>query len=214
MSVDRLSSSTIDAEVKRKQQASSRPQRRHHRSKYRIPLLDTERPFASQGHIVYDPPGNGNCQFAALCHLLAKIGIFRSFRTLREQVVSYLVEHPYTPDGFPLELYTGEEWDTYISGMLDDGTYGDHITLQAVSDMFNINIIVHSSLGIDATVTIVPTHSVAIDTLNLGHFAEEEGEHYVALQLHETQDVQQLHEDQLPVVTEATDAKTRSCKQQ
>ncbi|XP_071083861.1 uncharacterized protein [Haliotis cracherodii] len=187
ISVDRLSSTTIDEEVKRKQRASSRLQRRHHRAKYQIPLLDTDRPFALQGDIVYDTPGNGNCQFAALCHLLSKIGIFRSPRTLREQVVSYLLEHPYTSDGSPLELFVGEDWDTYISGMLEEGTYGDHITLQAVSDMFNVDIIVHSSLGGDATVNIVPAYSVATQTISLGHFAEEEGEHYVALQLHETQ---------------------------
>ena len=35
----------------------------------------------------YDPPGNGDCQFAALTYLLQRIGDHRSPSTLRAKVV-------------------------------------------------------------------------------------------------------------------------------
>ena len=28
-----------------------------------------------QGYVVYDPPGDGNCQFSALCFALTNIGL-------------------------------------------------------------------------------------------------------------------------------------------
>ena len=31
--------------------------------------------FMKQGYVVYDPPGDGNCQFSALCFALTNIGL-------------------------------------------------------------------------------------------------------------------------------------------
>ena len=50
--------------------------------------------------LVYNPPRDGNCQFAALSHLARKIGIFRSPETMRKEIVAYLQSNPYDSDGF------------------------------------------------------------------------------------------------------------------
>lgn len=65
--------------------------------------------------------------------------------------------------------------------MARNGTYGDHLTLQAAADLFNVEFIVVSSLGPDATTVISPLNSVPISSFYIGHFAEGDGEHYVAL---------------------------------
>lgn len=65
--------------------------------------------------------------------------------------------------------------------MARDGTYGDHITLQAAADVFNIQIVIYSTLGKMATQRISPMNSSPTATFYLGHFAEGAEEHYVCL---------------------------------
>ncbi|KAL9959957.1 hypothetical protein ACROYT_G033336 [Oculina patagonica] len=79
-------------------------------------------------------------------------------------------------------------WDRYLTAMSQDGEYGDHLTLQAAADIFNIEIVVVSSLGPDATVVISPTSSIPVATIQLGHFAEGDGEHYVCVEGEEEQE--------------------------
>ena len=131
--------------------------------------------------ISYDPPKDGNCQFSAVCHELVNIGVFRSAETLRKEIVSFLESHPNSPDGTPLELFAGTPWSQYLRLMARNGTHGDHLTLQAAADIFNIQIVVYSTLGAMATQTISPTNGCPIVTFYLGHFAEGAGEHYVCL---------------------------------
>lgn len=131
--------------------------------------------------ISYDPPKDGNCQFSSLCHELSKIGIYRSPDTLRKELVAYLSNYPNAADGFPLELFVGLPWDQYLASMSNDGTYGDHLTLQAAANMFLIQINVYSSLGPSATQTISPMDGNPVAAFSIGHFAEGAGEHYVCL---------------------------------
>ena len=100
---------------------------------------------------------------------------------MREEIVSYLESHPNSPDGIPMELFAGIPWDQYLGLMARDGTYGDHLTLQAAADVFNIQIVIYSTLGTMATQTISPMNSSPTVTFYLGHFAEGAGEHYVCL---------------------------------
>ena len=54
-----------------------------------IPLTREDRldAITNQGYaIIYDPPGNGDYQFAALTYLLQRIGVHRSPSTLRAKV--------------------------------------------------------------------------------------------------------------------------------
>ena len=65
--------------------------------------------------------------------------------------------------------------------MAQSGKYGDHITLQAASNLYNIEIEIASSLGHNARTMIQPQEYEPITRFCLGHFTEGDGEHYVAL---------------------------------
>ena len=110
------------------------------------------------------------------------VGIFRFAKTPREELVEYLQTHPDGADGFPLELFVGLPWDEYLESMVCDGTYGDHLKLQAAANVFQIQIIIFSTLGPTATLVISPANGGdPLCTLHLGHFAEGDGEHYASL---------------------------------
>ena len=67
-----------------------------------------------------------------------------------------------------------------------NGTYGDHVTLQALACLYKIQFIVLSSLGEEGTRIISPDVSnnflSTLPALILGHYAETQGTHYVSLQ--------------------------------
>ena len=70
-------------------------------------------------------------------------------------------------------------WDRYLVSMAQDGQYGNQITLPAAAEIFNIEILVVSSLGPDATAVIAPTSTIPM--AHFGHFAKGNGEHYVCV---------------------------------
>ena len=45
-------------------------------------------------HVIYDPNGDGNCQFEALRFWLQTLGIYRSVEALPEEIVQYLTQNP------------------------------------------------------------------------------------------------------------------------
>ena len=51
-----------------------------------------------------------------------------------------LQSNPQTTHGTPLAHYVEGNWDTYLQSMGQQGTYGDHITLQRASEMFNVQV--------------------------------------------------------------------------
>lgn len=86
-----------------------------HRSKYFIPFTgeDQMESFKDQGFsISHNPSDNSNCQFPTLLHLPEKIGIHRSGRSVRQEVVSYLSENPENSGGQLLKHFTRIEYDT------------------------------------------------------------------------------------------------------
>ena len=167
---------------KKKRKLARESNKKMHKKNYLIPYSNHREKFTDMQSdinfsISYDPAKDGNCQFSALCHEVANIGIFRSAKTLREKIVSYLESHPNSPDGTPMELFAGTPWDQYLRLMARDGRYGDHLTLQAAADVFNIQIVIYSTLGTMATQTISPMNSSPTATFYLGHFTEGAGEH-------------------------------------
>ena len=110
-----------------------------------IPITHNKRlqSMTDQGcEVLYDPPGDGNCQFSSVAFALRDLHIFRSAETLRNEVVSYRNTHDYSSDGIPLELFGGIPQSQYITEMARSGTYGDEITLRTISNMFNVEIAV------------------------------------------------------------------------
>ena len=128
-----------------------------------------------------NPPGDGNCQFGALCFWLNRLSIHRSTETVREEIIKYLTNNPNNSEGMPLELFVATPWTEYLHSMAMNGTYGDQITLQAAADLYNIEIVVVSTLGPDATAVISPSSSIPTARVQLGHYAENHGEHYICV---------------------------------
>ena len=62
--------------------------------------------------------------------------------------------------------------------MATDGTYGDHLTLRAASNIYNVEITLVSSLGNEGQLGINPTEFQSFERIVLGHFAEAYREHY------------------------------------
>ena len=108
--------------------------RKNFQEKMRIPLTQSDRlqQFTNQAFDVVDnPPGDGNCQFSAICFALRNFGLHRSPETLRTEVLQDLNNNDMV-EGIPLELFAGIPWEKYLRQMETDGTYGDEITLQAI----------------------------------------------------------------------------------
>ena len=115
---------------------------------------------------------------------LASLRLFHSSTTLRQEIVSYLVANPSGLDGTPLlNFVTEQNRDDCINGMGELGTYGDHITLQRVAQIFQVQFLVVSTLGVDASSVVSPSGEYCEDlpTLVVGHIAEGHGDHYVSL---------------------------------
>ena len=52
--------------------------------------------------------------------------------------VNYLNDNPTAADGTPLQNFTDLPWPPYLSSMPQNGTFGDHITLQAAFNLNNV----------------------------------------------------------------------------
>ena len=66
--------------------------------------------------------------------------------------------------------------------MATNDTYGDQIILQAAADLYNIEVLVVSTLGHNAITLISPSASILYGRVQLGHYAEQHGEHYICVE--------------------------------
>jgi len=137
--------------------------------------------------VVMDPIGNGNCQFAAVSYHLRQYGIHRSEETLRQEVVTFLRQTPVLGN----RICGANWWNSileqprnYLSRMSTEKEYGDQLTLQAMSQLYNMQILIVSTRN-SATTLISPDGSSCLSSryplIILGHYPEGAGEHYVAL---------------------------------
>ncbi|XP_041480373.1 uncharacterized protein LOC121427867 [Lytechinus variegatus] len=164
--------------------------RREHVEKYYIVITREsciEQLFEDSGLTVrLNPKGNGNCQFSAVSDQLATLGIFRSHSTIREEVIRFLASNTYLGNGREWTAFLTEVPEDYLARMSSNGSYGDHLTLQAIADIFHIQILVISSLNGGTTLISPEINEGNIFTLDvpyivLGHLSEGNGEHYVSL---------------------------------
>ena len=99
-----------------------------------IPLKKIDRidKLKNQGYeIIFDPSGDGSCQFSAAVYFLCSSGFDCSANQLCEEVVDYLKTHRKTEEVQPYELFAGIPWSSYLNEMRLNRTYGNHITLDA-----------------------------------------------------------------------------------
>jgi len=71
----------------------------------------------------------------------------------------------------------------YVNEMKKDSTYGDHVTLLALSRLYNVQFLIVSADGPEYSVFISSDGSYSQQTflLTLGYFPEGRGEHYVSI---------------------------------
>lgn len=100
------------------------------------------------------------------------------------RVIAYLSDCKYLGNQRAVSWHDSlseESPENYICRMATSGTYGDHITLQTISEIFQVQILVVSSLN-GGTTLLRPDGSNCfthhIPTLVLGHISEN---HYVSL---------------------------------
>ena len=162
--------------------------RQRHRDTYYLPVGSTGEMDWLDNHdfsVRYNPEPNENCQFEAIADQLSRFGILRSGHTLRAEIVRDIGRYPYLRDGSSLTSFlNNEDLMSYLRAMIQDGTHGDHITLQRCTVIFNVQFIVLSSLRPAATSIISATgrYDENIPTLFLAHLREGRGEHYLSIE--------------------------------
>ena len=108
---------------------------------------------------------------------------------LRQAAVNYMIEHRISPLSDRPDFSTTfdsdrfSSFENYITTMAQDATYGDHLTLQALSELFFVQINVCSAQGKMYDRVIVPREGLTdLPIVYLGYFPEGNGEHYVSLE--------------------------------
>ncbi|EDO34789.1 predicted protein [Nematostella vectensis] len=137
-----------------------------------------------------DVPMDGNCFFYAVNDQLIRLkcpGI--PHNVLRQNMVRYLEQNPFTPDGTHLgEFINHRAWDSYLHNMKREGVWADWIVVWATVNMLDRDIAIVSSTGSDVLRIITPsTSNKSTDPgkegmILLGHNAEL---HYYSLDIAE-----------------------------
>ncbi|XP_078614208.1 uncharacterized protein LOC144883508 [Branchiostoma floridae x Branchiostoma japonicum] len=127
-------------------------------------------------------PSDGNCQFAAFADQLERLGRgILSPQDLRRMSVSYLRNNPKLPGpdaSNVADFVDGKDLPRYLRQMEEEGTWGDHLTLQALSNIWNVRVCIVSSSS-DYLIYINPLGMDSrAEVILLGHISEE---HYVSL---------------------------------
>jgi len=78
---------------------------------------------------------DGNCQFRALSHEL--YGTQKRYKEVRSMAVAHMQAGP---EEFRAFFEKDEDWETYITGMAKNCTWGDELTLRAVADAAGVKI--------------------------------------------------------------------------
>lgn len=79
------------------------------------------------------------------------------------------------------------------------GTLREEIALHRAAQMFHVQFLIVSTLGVDATSIVSPTEGYHEDlpTLVLGHIAEGHGDHYVGLSGPVSSYIESIQEEEL-----------------
>ena len=110
--------------------------------------------------------GDGNCQFRAIADQL--YGSPDRYAEVRANIVEHLRSNSSRYSAFVPDSY-----DTYIENMGRDGNWGDHLTLQAASNVYGLEIRVYTSYDRNWERVIRPTDDGNIRrAIQLSFYAE------------------------------------------
>jgi len=110
--------------------------------------------------------GDGNCQFRALADQL--YGSEDHHAAIREQVIDQLRAEPHRYKGF----VEGGNYDDYVAEMARNGTWGDHVTLQAAADAMGARIHVLTDNLTEAFIQVLPQSQKTSKVLKISFWAE------------------------------------------
>jgi len=173
--VDDITSTTVLQEERRQKCSKDiyllTEKKSKHKRKYFIPFKHNDRlesfDMFDDGSvkIAFDPPGDGNCQFSAIAHQFSGYGIHRSPDALRSEEVQHLSLH-----SEHYENYVSGDFQVYLRAMSCNSTYGDHLTIQALTREYNVQCLVISSNGrnFDRLVSNTEEYSDHLSLLTLG----------------------------------------------
>lgn len=131
--------------------------------------------------------GDGNCQFSAVSDQL--FDTTKYHLDIRQHVAHWLNNNPdyeiengtFLRDFLETDCYG--TWSEYCQTMAQEGTWGDHMTLVAISELFKCTIVILSSVELDGKSTdpitvITPRRSDSQKVILLSHLHEN---HYGSL---------------------------------
>ncbi|XP_076110295.1 uncharacterized protein LOC143079046 isoform X2 [Mytilus galloprovincialis] len=125
---------------------------------------------------------DGNCMFAAVIDQLELLDdCHTSPFALRQACTKFLECNPNSEDGTPFCLFLdAESWEEYLSRISQEGQWGDHLMLHAITNVTNRNITIINGEDEMKWTTIHPLlkDSAKQDPLYLGHVGEL---HYVSM---------------------------------
>mmetsp|Transcript_119427 Transcript_119427/g.223288 ORF Transcript_119427/g.223288 Transcript_119427/m.223288 type:complete len:204 (-) Transcript_119427:101-712(-) len=108
---------------------------------------------------------DGNCQFRALADQL--YGSEDHHEVVREQVVQQLAADKDRYSGF-----VPGRFSDYLRDMSRDGTWGDHVTLQAAADALGVGIHIITDHMTDAFIEVTPSEKKSSKVLTLCFWGE------------------------------------------
>ncbi|XP_044506517.1 OVARIAN TUMOR DOMAIN-containing deubiquitinating enzyme 9-like isoform X1 [Mangifera indica] len=109
--------------------------------------------------------GDGNCQFRALSDQIYRTPDHHEF--VRQQVVNQLKSYPEMYEG-----YVPMAYGDYLEKMSKSGEWGDHVTLQAASDLYGVKIFVITSFKDTCYIEILPNVERSNRVIYLSFWAE------------------------------------------
>ena len=130
--------------------------KKFHQERYLIPRKSDDHDlFSGSGFQVrLNPVGDGNCQFAAISDQLRTVlGVEHSAQSLQKDIVKYLrrVRSQVAP-------FVEGNINDYLQEMAHQTTFGDHLTLQTISDNYSVDIQVVLPSGVTYC-TLTPQNS-------------------------------------------------------
>ncbi|XP_061196355.1 uncharacterized protein LOC133204618 [Saccostrea echinata] len=151
-----------------------------------MPLFQRSlRKFAADNDFqAHDVISDGNCMFRAIADQLLINGCLgHTIESLRHTAIKYLRLTPFHQGKDHISSFLSEEtWEEYLKRMSRSGEWSDHIILQAVADMFSLEVIIFNVYHDDICRTEVKGKMSIHDqhrlTIFLGHLGEF---HYLSL---------------------------------
>ncbi|CAG2211904.1 unnamed protein product [Mytilus edulis] len=137
----------------------------------------------------HDIPKDGNCLFHSIAIGVGELdNVQYRQEDIRMAVVAYLRSNPTLPNGEALvDFVPNRNWEDYLDGLAGD-EWGDHISIVAISNIYNVQINIVSSQDTRLQEILPYVSNMAQDrNIYLGHEFEV---HYILLENLVSQDYQ------------------------